>query len=356
MGTVGWGWRRALAPALVAAALSACATEADTDGAGDDVVTGAVDFEATGQYLAAASQRSAGEPYRFETSMAMEIAGDGDELSLDAPIMAGEQDGASYEYHMDMEEWVSQVPGSAGALGGDLSIDMASDGTALYIRAPMYASLAEQAGPAGIGPIGELAELGDSWGRVDLGALGDLSLADVQSTTGGSANGSDPRAMLDAVASAEDVERLGTDEIDGTPVNGLGADLSLRDLLEAQGVDAERFVDQMAATVGGLNQADPAVSDEVFQTVFEAQVAFEVWVDGDGYVRRVSYEMDNLEIFSGMEGLASGRLDQLDRFVTSETLDFTDYGAADISIDLPSDAVDVTDAYRRMLEAGQGGG
>jgi hypothetical protein len=343
------GGRWALASALVVAVLAnACAGEA-----GDDVVSGSVDFEATGRFLSAASQRSAGEPFRVEVSMAMDVAGGGEEISLDAPIMTGEQDGRGYEYHMDMEEWLSQVPGGAASLGGgDLTMDMTGDASALYIRAPIYASLAEQAGPAGIGPMGELAELGDRWGRVDLEALGDLSVIDLQSTAG-APGGTDPRAMLDAVASADDVEELGTDEIDGTPVNGLGARLSLRELLEAQGVDGERFIDQMSANLGGLNQTGSAGSDAVTETVFQAEVPFEVWVDGDGYVRRVAYDMDALEILSGMEGFASGRLD---RFVTSQTIDFSDYGADDIEIEHPSDAVDVTDAYRRMLEAGQAGG
>lgn len=346
-GTTGWRWC-ALAPLLAATALSACASEAD-----DGVVTGEVDFEATGRFLAAASERSASEPYRLEASMAMEIAGGGEEISLDAPYMTGEQDGDSYEYRMDMEEWTSQVPGGAGALAGaDLTMDMASDGDVLYIRAPIYAAMAEQAGPAGIGPIGELADLGDRWGRIDLGALGDLSLFDVQSTAGGP-GGTDPRAILDAVSGAEDVEELGTDEVDGTPVNGVGAELSLGQLLETQGVDPQRFVDQMSANLGGLQQTGSDVPDEVMQRLVDAGIPIEVWVDGDGYVRRVAYEIDALDVFAEMEGFPTGRLD---RFVTSQTLDFSDYGARDISIDLPADGVDVTDAYRRMLEAGQAGG
>jgi hypothetical protein len=345
---------------VVALAAAACgdggAEQADSDG---EVVAGAVRFEPTSQFLATASQRSSSEPYRVGVTMGMDIAGGGDEISAEAPVMTGEQDGTSYEMTMDLSEWMEEIPGASQEMSGvDLTIEMAGDPSTLYLRAPMYAQLADQAGGAPqLGPAGELAALGDGWGRVDVAALGDLSLTDVQSTVG-SPGGADPRVMLDLVASAEDVEELGTDSVDGTGVNGLGADVTMGDLLEAQGMDVDEFVQQTGANVGGMQGADPSTAAELTQTMVDAEIPFEVWVDGDGYVRRVSYEMDLLDIFEG--GAAGGLRDQgLEDFVITQTMDFSDYGDEGIQVELPppgaESATDVTEAYRRMLEAGQAG-
>lgn len=350
-----WAPGRAVAAAVALAALgTGCASEADPSGE-SDVVTGAVDFKATGQFLASASQRSSAEPHRSDASVSMEVVERGQPFSFDAQLMTGAQDGDRYEIHMDMSEWVSQIGQAQGGTGPppgtDLTMDTAGDAETLYIRAPMYATLAEQAPAMGTGPVGELAELGDDWGRVDLTALGDLSLVDLQSAAGGP-GGSDPRVILDAVAGAGDVDPLGTDQTGGVGVNGLGASLSLRDLLDAQGVDAEAFIDQMGANTAGLDQRERALSSEMMDAVFRTDVPFQVWVDGDGYVRRVSYEIDNLAI---MREVGRSVPPGLETLVVRQTMDFRDYGDESIEIEFPSDAVDATDIYRRMLEAGRAG-
>jgi hypothetical protein len=335
-------------------------TSGSEESAGGDVIAGAVEFQATSQFLDKASERSLNEPYRIDVSMSMDIAGGGDELSAEAPIMTGEQAGTSYEMTMDMGEWLDEMPGGAASTGvDDWTVEMAGDPSTMYIRAPVYAALAEQPGVGDLGPVGELAVLGDSWGRVDLQALGDLSLTDVQSTVG-SPNGADPRAILDLVANADDVEELGTDEVDGVGVNGLGASVSLGDMLEAQGTDVEKFVQQMSANMAGLGEVDSTALADVMQTIADALVPFEVWVDGDGYVRRVSYEMDTLDIFDGTSIGDTLEDEGLEAFSVGTTTDYSDYGDDSIAIELPppgaENAVDVTDAYREMLEAGQSGG
>jgi hypothetical protein len=347
-----------LVPALVVATLgAACGDEADdasgSGGSGGEVVTGDVDFEATGRFLAAASQRTMDVPYEFEMSMAMQASGGGDEIDIEAPLIAGAQDGERYGYRMDMGPWIEETASQTGRDIGlpmdELTMDMVGDRETLYLRAPMYAALAESG--ASLGPAAELAVLDDQWGRVDLTALGDLSLTNVQSTAG-SPGGADPRALLDVVSGAEGVEELGTDEVDGTGVNGLGADVSLGEMLEAQGLSADRFVDQMSANLGMPSGASEAEAGEVMDTIVRTDIPFEVWVDGSGYVRRVAYEFNLLEMFSGLPGIS----DQIEGFTMGTTMDFSGYGE-DVEIETPpADAVDVTDVYRRLLEAGQAGG
>jgi hypothetical protein len=347
-----------LALILLGPVAAACGEGSGEDTGGDDVVAGSVDFEATPDFLAAASRRSGGEPYRIESSIAIHAEGPGQDVAVDATLMTGEQDGESYEYHTDMSQWHDQLPSGSGTgfpESADLTQDMVSDGTTLYIRAPLYAAIVDQAGPgADVGPVGELAALGDDWGRVDLRSLADVSPVDVQSTAGAPAGG-DPRLLLDLVASADDVEELGGDAIDGEPVNGLGAPLTSGELLEAQGADPEEFVDYMAANLGGLQQTDTEDLAPAIEAVMSMQIPFEVWVDGNGYVRRLSFEFDMVELMTSIGGDEASR--GIDTFTMGATVDYSDYGDHTIQIELPpegaADAPDMTEAYRRMLEAGQ---
>jgi hypothetical protein len=120
-------------------------------------------------------------------------------------------------------------------------------------------------------------------------------------------------------------------------------------MLEAQGIDPEEYSNQIGAGLGvgpGTN-VDP---DELAQRYLALEIPFDVWVDDAGYVRRVSYEMDLLEMVGpGVDdGLGAGGPTEL---TMGSTMDFSDYGDESIAVDLPTDAVDVTEAYREMLEA-----
>jgi hypothetical protein len=369
------GGRWALAGVLVVAAsasASACATRADEDpllgaAAADetsdpggtsetDAASGA--GQATARALAQASERSTGEAHRLAVSMSMHASGSrpGEQLDIDAPLMTGEEDGSSFEVHMDMGPLFDQMASSMGpeASGSpvddvDLTMDMAGDEQTLYIRAPMYAQLAEAA-PAGtdLGPVEQLAALGDGWGRVDLAELGNFSLSEVQGSLGGP-GGSDPRVILDLVAAADDAHEAEAQQIDGTTVPCTGAQLSMGEMLEAQGMDPEEYSNQIAASLGvgpGTN-VDP---DELAERYLAIEIPFEVCVDDGGYVRRVSYEVDLLEMVGpGMDGgLGAGGPTE---FTMGTTIDYSDYGDESISIDFPPDAADVTEAYRNVLEA-----
>ena len=214
-------------------------------------------------------------------SMHASGSGPGEQLDAEAPLMTGEQDGDAYEFHMDMGEWMDEMMSSAGPEAGgsplaglDLTMDMAGDAHTLYLRAPMFAQLAEEI-PSGseLGAIDDLAALGDQWGRIDVDELGGFSLSELQGSTGGF-GGSDPRATLEMVAGADDVEDLGADEIDGTAVTGMGARLSLGEMLEAQGLDPEQYSNQFSAGLGvgpGTN-LDP---DELAERYLAIEIPFE---------------------------------------------------------------------------------
>jgi hypothetical protein len=60
------------------------------------------------------------------------------------------------------------------------------------------------------------------------------------------------------------------------------------------------------------------------EVVVGAEIPSEIWVDGDGYVRRLFFEYDMVELLSGSgSGLDSRGIDE---FVAGSTVDYFNYG------------------------------
>jgi hypothetical protein len=302
--------------ATVAAGTTACAQEADPA----DVVVGDVEYEATPQFLSAAAERSQGLPYR--TEMRMSLAG-ADEVVVET----GEQDGQRFHVRQDVgAQFGELLPADA-----DLSMETAGDDSTLYLRMPLFAAIEELAPGFAITPFDDLADqLGDGWGRVDVDELADL-LPGPQDTT--SAVGAHvPGLFVDVITKAQDVEELGQEEIRGVPATGLAAEVPFEDLFAAQG-----------AGLGGVDVMN------------DITVPIEVWVDRDGLVRRVSFGFHHKDVAQalgpdGDAAVAGGPSFPVD---VDYALDLFDYGDESIEIEFPTDAVDVTDAYRQMFESGR---
>ena len=340
--------RRAVGSALAASALlvavSACAGEADDDDAG--VVTGGEDtgdtggsggdarrFEATAAYLQQSAVQSEAEGYRVE--MLFSMTGEVDESA--EPLVAGELDGESYHYVMDMgvmmeemSEGMGGMPPEAESL--DLTMEMAGDPETLYLRAPMFAEMGSELGPAA-----GLAEMGDGWGYVDMAAMGEQLPTDLASAIGG--QGIDPRAVVDLIEGTEQVEDLGTGEVRGDAVHGLSTDISVGELLEASGQDPEAV-----AEIGGQG----AAAEEVATELYDTPTTIEVWIDDDGYLRRFEFGWDMADLAtalgedaSELEGAGFGDI----RYM----MDMYDYGAT-VDFEPPADAVDITDAYAALAQ------
>jgi hypothetical protein len=337
--------------ASLAVIASACAQEADLADVTADVTTGDVDFEATPEFVSDAAERSTGEPYRLEMTLAMDLDFAGESFDFDAPMMSGEQDGELSHIRMDMGPLMKEIgqlapPGEAFPPEGsdaDLTMEIVADRQVMYLRAPMYEALADMPGAAGqLGPMGDLAALGDAWGRVDLAELGDvLPLNDVASAAGGQA--ADPRALLDLVAGTDDVDELGDDEVRGVPVHGLAAQVTLGELLEASGLSAEEFM-------RSLGRSQPAEAEAFMDSLTDAPMALEAWIDDDGYVRRVGYEFDLLAALAGVLPDQDLEGDGPSGFTYGISMDFFDYGDDSIAIEFPDpdDAVDVTDSFLEL--------
>ena len=220
------------------------------------------------------------------------------------------------------------------------------------MRLPYFRTMAEMMLDAGasrsdLGPLADLAELGDTWGRIDLS---EVSPSEVASAAG--AQTFDPRAFLDVAALGTDVRELGTATIDSVEVRGLGATVTYGDMLEAQGVDADDLLDQMTsgAGVAGDDEFSEAF-EQAMDAVMAADMPIEVWVDGDDRVRRISLALNMTEVMAGVA--AAGGEDIRDTGMSGDVvMDFTDYGDDSIQIEIPTDAVDITDEFLALMEGG----
>lgn len=328
--------RRATGSVLATSALlvgvAACASEADDAASDDTDVVATGEFAATAAYLHSAAEQSASEGYRLEVMFSM-TSDDVDEGA--PPLITGEIDGEAYHMLIDLGPMMTEMADVMGEAlpselaGTDLTMEMAGDPEQLYLRAPMFASLG---GPSEPGAAGELAALGDGWGHIDVEELGDLVPGDLAAALGGQVI--DPQAVVDMIQDAGDVEDLGEGDVRGTAVHGLSAEVAMADLIEAS----------------GQNPDDIAGVDEATTELYDMTTAIEVWIDDDGYLRRMAfgYSMDDIAAAMGED---AGEFDQLGlgdmRF--SYLMDMFDYGTA-VDFEPPADTIDITDAYAALLQ------
>jgi hypothetical protein len=345
---------------LLTAGAAACAQEADngsitmepvdngTDDGGGSSTGGGANFQATTEFLKESATRTEDASRRIEMRVAL-----GDSVPEDTPpMMQGEVDGDQFHYTMDlgpvMDMSASMVGGGVDAediLGDlDLTMEMIGTGDTWYIRAPMFADLSELAGGAGVPGFEELSALGDGWGSIDVASLGDVLPGDLSSSVLGQ-GGVDPTALIDMVTNAENVEDLGTDTIRDVEVHGLRAEVTMADMLEASGQDPDAL-----AQVGGVGSD----AEDMMQTLIDTPTSVEVWIDGDGYLARMTYGLSFDEIFDAMgvntDDAAGSELPSLDSLDFAYSLDMFDYGET-FAFDPPADATDVTDAFAEIYQA-----
>jgi hypothetical protein len=322
-----------------------------SEGADADSATG---FEASPGYLTKVVEESTGQSYRYEMTMSMDL--DGEALEFDGPIATGEFDGTRSHMQMDMGAMFEAVMGSMGGgeelPGGmsfdDMNIEYVVDTDAMYIRAPFFNAMlgdvpAEAAGELGAagGLLDAFGRLGEGWGRVDVAALGDVAPGEAAGSLGGG-QAYDPQVFLEMIRGSESAEELGTDEIDGVAVNGIAAEVSMADMLEAQGLSPDDLAGGAEDTAG-------------------MSFPMEVWVDADDLIRRIHFTFDD-ESLADLDdvGDAGAGAPAMDGGV-SMTMDFLDYGD-DITVEVPSgdEVVDITDdfvaGYESMDELGPTGG
>ncbi len=153
----------------------------------------------------------------------------------------------------------------------DGEIEMIFDGTTYYMSTEAF-------GPA--------APDGAQWVRIDLEELAELGGTgiDLEALTGaGSNNPTDALAGLEAV-SEDGVEELGTEEIRGVATTHYSATLDMEETFE-------QAQEQLEAS--GVDDAiiDEEQFDRFIQSFGDDPIETEIWLDGDGLVRRNVMDM-----------------------------------------------------------------
>ena len=336
MGTITSDWRRTtgatLSAAVLALAAAGCGDDDSTGGADGDVTAGRpAGFEATPGYIGKVVDQSTGVPYRCELTVRI---GGADEREMGTCASDGERTEFTFDLLAVYEPVFSQMS-PTGEMPEefddiDWSMEQVADSTTTYVKAPMFAALNDLIpSSVDLGAVGDMmdafAQAGDGWGSIDNAAM----LEELpEGTATQAAGGMDAAAFFQMLDATEEVDELGSDTIDGDTVTGLAAKVTLGDIYEGRGVDIEQLI--------------PGSS-----IVTDVLVPIEVWVDGDGHIRRIDMTIDADDIADAARDAGA---DDEEAAVAasgagSNVITFSDYGDESISVDLPTGAVDITEDF-----------
>lgn len=185
------------------------------------------------------------------------------------------------------------------------------------------------------------SSLAGKWIRFEGSEHAGLGQSGLPGTTGGTIT--DPSAMLGYLRGVgADLTTIGTEVIDGVETTHVRAVVSVRDALDASGADRERMEQALRGLGGGLGEA-----------IEELSFPFDVYVDADGYVRRLTMSYDFSELFDVFEGLSGSER----RGATPDpgmsmtmTIDFFDFGEpVSITEPAPGEYVDLCEVLGGML-------
>ena len=273
----------------------------------------------------AATETTAVDSYRFEVRFEMYVAEAGTVLDIAPaePLSVGEISGSRTRLFSDIGPIFDAIFDAAGGgsvtdlLGDDLSMEVITEGAAMYLRAPLFASMAELGALPG---ADDLAALGDGWAYVDLAAAG-LTPEELAGLTGAQtgASADDLLTLLGAVGG--DVTDLGATEVRGVPTTRYRAEISLGAVLEAQSMSAGEIA---ALSATGLDNVT---------------IPFDIDVDADGRVRRMEVVIDTSFIAdivgesgpAGAEARISTIVELYDFGAAIDIVDPTTLGATDVT-------------------------
>jgi hypothetical protein len=99
-----------------------------------------------------------------------------------------------------------------------------------------------------------------------------------------------------------------------------------------------------------LGRSRPGEAEPLMDSLLDAPMALEAWIDDDGYVRRMGYEFDLLSTLAGVVPDQGPDGDAPSGFTYGVTMDFFDYGDESIAIEFPDpdEAVDVTESFLEL--------
>jgi hypothetical protein len=238
-----------------------------------------------------------------KVAFTMSMSIQGQDITLSG---TGQLDPANKRFEMsfDAKELFNQLAASSSlspneAASFDKPIDVIIDGTVMYMHFPLFAQLGG----------------GDKeFVKFDLAAAGN-GVGDVLGGGVGGAFGSDPSSFLQFLEGAGKVTEVGSEDVDGVSTTHFSGSYTLADALAQLPADRR---DKVEKSFEGLGLTADAEAQEI---------PFEVWIDGDGLVRKMTTSLD-------MSKLASSSPNPLG--ATTMTMKFSDFGAP-VDIQIPQD-------------------
>jgi len=226
------------------------------------------------------------------------------ELSVDAKGLPGQSAGAGFTAQgaVDYESQRSTMTVDLGSLAGlfgqagesaeDTSIEMLVDGKVVYMKFPLLSGLIGQGKPWLMMDVEKLAaETGQ-----DLGELAQV-------------NRGDPTQALAYLKAAGDFEAVGSEQVRGVATTHHKGAIDIRKALDQVSGDQKAQLEKL------LNESGVT------------ELPAEAWIDGDGYLRKMTLA------FAGLTGASEVGFD-----VAMELFDF----GAEVDVQLPPDD-EVTD-------------
>jgi hypothetical protein len=290
-------WRsHATVAALAALALllAACGGSAGSDASGEPVDPDG-DYELV---VAAAARTEEGGSARFDVSMRVDALGVSQEVSISGALAL---DGSLGSFEMDL-----------GALG----VPLGGPVEARLVDGVVYMDV------SALGPVG--AALGGTrWVSLDLERASEQLGLDPDAV-----GASDPSQFLDVLESLRgvttDLEELGREDVRGEPTTHF------------------RVTVDLAAALG---EVAPGLRDEVgrvFEQLGTGTVPMDVWVDGDGRLRRLVFEMQVPSV-DGADGEAA----------VAVTMELHDFGVeVDVEAPPPDETTDLFELLGDLSSVG----
>lgn len=290
---------------LLAAACSGDSSDGSSEAGGGSV--GDVDVsliaDAADEIAAASSSRFS---YTMSYSGVPEL--EGGEISGEGEV---DNETGAARVRLDMGGLVEQLGGS-GELppGFDGTFETITIGTEVYISAALF------------GPI---AGIDAEWVVIDLedqlGGLGDI----------GQGQGLDPEAQLAQLKGIADIEEVGSEEVRGVETTHYTGAINMADALA-------ELDDEQRQALAGLYGGD-------VDGLGDVTIPVEVFIDGDGLLRRMEQRIDFDQILPALEDQGSaGAAAELEGATLDLTIEFFDFGA-EVDVEAPEDAVDLTELF-----------
>ena len=221
-------------------------------------------------------------------------------------------DNEASRFTMDMVAMLEGAPGVPPEFDG--SIETITMGSTIYMSGSFF---------------GAIPGLDAEWISFDLEqAAEEAGLDGIDLDSLMQNQGVDPSATLDQLKALDSIEEVGTEEVRGVATTHYTGEVRLGDAFD-------ELDETQRDAVAGLYGGDlDAAADMV--------VPFDVWVDEDGLVRRIVQSISGDDLAAAIESGGLEDADKVEGGSITTTVEYFDIGA-DISIEAPADAVDLSE-------------